>query len=76
MGITFSDDEPIMCDGNRCNTQIVAGEEYIKYDGLNFCCEDCLKNYLLSECNYEYGYLMTAEDKRLHYQDLKDGENR
>lgn len=43
--------EPIQC--SQCDELIHEGEEYLEYDGMVFCSEECLSEYLLSQCDYE-----------------------
>ena len=64
----FKDDEPIRCE--QCGELICAGEEYIEYEGVALCGEDCLKDLLLENASYETKYLMAAEDKEADYGDM------
>lgn len=63
----FKDDEPIRCE--QCGSKIYAGEHYLEYCGCTLCGEECLKDMLLENADYEEKYLETAEDKDADYGD-------
>lgn len=64
----FHDDECLLCA--RCNEAILAGSHYLVYKSDNYCSEECLKNELLDECDYDEEYLMSADDYAGEYADM------